>query len=46
MVTSIVNGYKLSFNTKELGEILGVLAEGFGVYVSEDKMVLGVERLL
>ena len=45
-MTRIVNGHKLSFNAKELGEILGVSAEGFSVYVLEDKTVLGAERLL
>jgi len=45
-VTSTVNGHKLSFNAKELGGILGVPTEGFGVYVQEDKTVLGAERLL
>jgi len=46
VVTSTVNGHKLSFNAKELGEILGVPVEGFSVYVWEDKTVLGAERLL
>jgi len=46
VMTRIVNGHKLSFNAKELGEILGVSAEGFSVYVLEDKTVLGAERLL
>jgi len=41
-----VNGHDLSFNANELGEILGVPAEGFGVYVREDKSVLEAERLL
>jgi len=37
---------KLRFNAKELGEILGIHAEGFRVYVWEDKNVLWAERLL
>jgi len=36
----------LRFNAKELGEILGIPSEGFGVYVREDKTVLGTARLL
>ena len=46
MVISDVNGKKLRFSAKELGEILGIPAEGFGVYVQKDKNVLGAERLL
>jgi len=46
VVTSVVNGKRLRFNAKELGEILGVPAVGFGVYVREDKTMLGAERLL
>jgi len=46
MVTSAVNGKRLQFNAKELGEILGVPAVGFEVYVREDKTMLGAERLL
>jgi len=45
-VTSEVNGKKLHFDAKKLGEILGVLAVGFDVYVREDKFVLGTARLL
>ena len=33
VVTSAVNGKKLTFNVVKLGEILGVPAVGFGVYV-------------
>jgi len=33
-------------NTKEMGEILGIPSEGFGVYVREDKTMLGAGRLL
>ena len=46
VVASEVNGKKLKFNAKDLGEILGVPAEGFDVYVREDKTVLGTARLL
>jgi len=46
VVTSVVNGKHFRFNTKELGEILGIPSEGFGVYVREDKTVLGAARLL
>ena len=45
-MTSEVNGKKLHFDAKKLGEILGVLAVGFDVYVREDKFVLGTARLL
>ena len=41
VVTTEVNGKKLRFNAKKLGEILGVPAVGFDVYVREDKFVLG-----
>ena len=34
------------FNAKDLSAILGVPAEGFDVYVREDKTVLGTARLL
>jgi len=46
VVISDVMEKKLRFSAKELGEILGIPAEGFGVYVQEDKNVLGTERLL
>ena len=46
VVTSVVNEKKLRFNAKELGEILGILTEGFEVYVREDKNVLVAERFL
>ena len=46
VVTSEVNGKKLCFNAKKLGEILGVSAVGFDVYVREDKSMLGTTRLL
>jgi len=34
------------FYANNFGELLGVSAEGFDVYVREDKSVLGDERLL
>jgi len=46
VVTSTVNGHKLCFNANDLGELLGVPAEGFDVYVREDKSVLSVKQLL
>ena len=46
VVTSDVNGTKIRFDAKELGEILGVPASGFDLYVREDKSVLGYDRLL
>jgi len=46
VVPSVVNGKPLRFNTEELGEILGIPSEGFGVYVREDKTVLEAAQLL
>ena len=46
MVKSEVNGKKMCFDARKLGEILGVLAAGFDIYVQEDKTVLGNARLL
>ena len=43
VVTSTVNGHGVRFNARELGELLGILSEGFDVYVVEDKSVLGDE---
>ena len=37
---------KMKFNAKDLDAILGVPAEGFDVYVREDKTMLGTARLL
>ena len=46
VVTSEAIGKKkLKFNAKDLGAILGVPAEGFDVYIREDKTVLGTARL-
>jgi len=46
VVTSEVGGKKIWFDAPKLGEILGVSATGFDVYVREDKSVLGQARLL
>jgi len=46
VVTSEVGGKKIRFDTPKLGEILGVPATGFDVYVGENKSVLGQARLL
>ena len=45
-MTSEVNGKRMCFDAKKLGEILGVLATSFDIYVREDKSVLGNARLL
>ena len=45
MATSTVNDHKLRFDASDLGELIGVSAIGFDVYVSEDKSVLNDERL-
>jgi len=41
-----VNGVIIEFNAEELGEILGIPATGFDIYVQEDKFVLGKARLV
>ena len=46
IMTSDVNGVKVEFNAQKLGEILGVLAVGFDIYVREDKSLHGKARLL
>jgi len=46
VVISEVNGKRMRFDAKKLGEILGVLATGFDIYIREDKSVLGNTRLL
>jgi len=46
VVTSVVNGKRIKFNATSLGEILRILAEGFSMYVREDKSVLGAARFL
>ena len=43
---SEVNGVKIEFDAQELGEILGIPATGFDIYVQEDKFVLGKVRLV
>jgi len=46
VVISEVGGKKIQFDAPKLGEILGVPAIGFDVYVREVKTVLGQARLL
>jgi len=46
VVTREVNGKRMCFDTKKLGEILSVPATGFDIYVREDKSILGNARLL
>ena len=43
---SEVNGVKVEFDSQKLGEILGIPAEGFDIYVREDKSLLGKAWLL
>ena len=45
-MTSMVNGVQIDFDTQTLGEILGVPAVGFNLYVREDKSLLSKARLL
>ena len=45
-VTSTVNGVHIEFDTQILGDILGVPAKGFDLYVREDKSLLGRAKLL
>ena len=45
-VTSTVNGVHIEFNTQTLGDILGVPADGFDIYVQEDKSLLDKAKLL
>ena len=45
-MTSEVNRKRMSFDTNKLGEILGVPATDFDIYVREDKSVLENARLL
>ena len=45
-MTSEVNGVKISFDARRLGEILGIPSVGFDLYVREDKTLLGREKLL
>jgi len=46
IVTSEVNGVRIEFDAEKLGDILGVPAAGFEIYVCEDKSLLGKARLL
>jgi len=46
VVTGTINGHKLHFDASDLGGLLGVSAEGFDVFVCEDKSVFGDEWLL
>ena len=46
VVTSEVNLKKMHFDPKKLGEIHGVPATGFNIYVPENKSILGNARLL
>lgn len=46
VVTSTVNGRDIHFDASTLGTLLGLSAEGVGLYIREDKNVVGAERLL
>jgi len=46
VVTSTVQGHKLRFDPRDLGEMLGVPYDGFDVYVHQDKSVFGDKRLM
>jgi len=46
VVKSEVNGKKMRFEARKLGEILGIPATGFDIYIWEDKTILGNARLL
>jgi len=46
VVKSEVNRKKMRFDARKLGEILGISATEFDIYVQEDKTVLGKARLL
>jgi len=46
VVKSEVSGKKLRFDARKLGEILGIPATRFDIYVREDKTILGKARLL
>ena len=46
VVTSEVSGKKIQVDAKKLGDILGIPATGFDLYVREDKSMLGKARLL
>ena len=46
VVKSEVNDKKVCFDPRKLGEILGIPATGFDIYVWEDKTIFGKDRLL
>ena len=46
VLTSTVGGHRLTFDAANLGEMLGVPADGFAVYVREDKTLFREEKLL
>ena len=46
VVTSEVSGKKIKFDAKKLGDILGIPATRFDLYVREDKSMLNKARLL
>jgi len=46
IVTTEVNGVKISFDARRLGEILGIPSVGFDLYIREDKTLLGRAKLL
>ena len=45
-MTSEVNGVEIVFDAQKLGEILGIPAAGFDIYVREDKSLLCKTSLL
>jgi len=45
-VTTLVNGVQIEFDAQTLGDILGVPAVGFDLYVREDRSLLGKAKLL
>jgi len=46
VVKSEMNGQKVHFDARKFGEILGIPATGFDIYVRDDKTILGKARLL
>ena len=46
IMTSMVNGVHTEFEAQTLGDILGVSAAGFDMYVREDRSLLGKAKLL
>jgi len=46
IVTSMVNGVQIEFDAQTLGDILGVPAAGFDLYVRKDRSLLGKAKLL